>query len=66
MNCIIHPFGENYKVYFNGEKIFYLSHPDQAEVLQMIFERCNGRRMPDFDLGAADAPWFTRLREVFG
>ena len=66
MHMIIQPFGENYLCYFNGEKIFYLSHPDQVEVLQMLFEQCNGKRMPSIILGAKDAPWFTRLREVFG
>ena len=66
MHAIIQPYGKNYMVYFNGERIFYLSHPDQVEVLQMIFEKCHGKRMPQFVLGAADAPWFTRLREVFG
>ena len=66
MHIIIQPFGENYLCYFNGEKIFYLSHPDQVEVLQMLFEQCNGKRMPSIILGAKDAPWFTRLREVFG
>ena len=64
MFCIIKPYGQNYKVYFDGQKIHPLGHPDQVEVLQQIHERCNGHRMPEFELGAADAPWFTRLVEA--
>lgn len=63
MQCIIQPNGENHLVYFDGQKLHTLTHPDQVKVLQMVANQC-GRTLPCFALGSKTAPWATRLEEA--
>lgn len=63
MQCIIQPNGENHLVYFDGQKLHTLTHPDQVKVLQMVANQC-GRILPCFALGSKTAPWATRLEEA--
>ena len=63
MQCIIQPNGENRLVYFDGQRLHALTHPDQVKALQMVAEQC-GRTLPCFALGSKNAPWATRLEEA--
>lgn len=63
MQCIIQPNGENRLVYFDGQRIHNLSHPDQVKALQMVAEQC-GHTLPCFALGSKTAPWATRLEQA--
>ena len=63
MQCIIQPNGENRLVYFDGQKLHTLTHPDQVKALQMVTNQC-GRTLPCFALGSKTAPWGTRLEQA--
>lgn len=63
MQCIIQPNGENRLVYFDGQKVHKLTHPDQVKALQMVARQC-GRSLPCFALGSKTAPWATRLEQA--
>jgi hypothetical protein len=63
MQCIIQPNGESRLVYFDGQRIHNLTHPDQVKVLQMVAKQC-GHTLPCFALGSKNAPWATRLIEA--
>ena len=63
MQCIIQPNGENRLVYFDGQKLHTLTHPDQVKALQMVANQC-GRTLPCFALGSKTAPWGTRLEQA--
>ena len=63
MQCIIQPNGENRLVYFDGQKLHNLSHPDQVTALQMVAKQC-GHSLPCFALGSKTAPWYTRLEQA--
>ena len=63
MQCIIQPNGENRLVYFDGQKLHNLSHPDQVTALQMVAKQC-GHSLPCFALGSKTAPWYTRLAQA--
>lgn len=65
MYCIFQPDGKGYLCYFDGQEIHPLSHPDEAEALQMVYMAThNGQRMPVFQLGSEDSPWAARLADV--
>lgn len=63
MQCIIQPNEENHLVYFDGQSLHNLTHPDQVKVLQMVANQC-GHSLPCFALGSKNAPWATRLEEA--
>lgn len=63
MQCIIQPNGENHLVYFDGQKLHNLTHPDQVTALQMVAKQC-GHTLPCFALGSKSSPWFTRLEQA--
>ena len=63
MQCIIQPNGENRLVYFDGQKLHNLTHPDQVTALQMVAKQC-GHTLPCFALGSKSSPWFTRLAQA--
>lgn len=63
MQCIIQPNEESRLVYFDGQQIHNLTHPDQVEALQIVAKQC-GRTLPCFALGSKTAPWATRLEEA--
>lgn len=63
MQCIIQPNGEKRLVYFDGQRIHNLTHPDQVNALKMVANQC-GRELPCFALGSKNAPWATRLEEA--
>ena len=63
MQCIIQPNGESRLVYFDGQRLHNLTHPDQVEALQMVAKQC-GRTLPCIALGSKTAPWATRLEEA--
>lgn len=63
MQCIIQPNGENHLVYFDGQRLHTLTHPDQVKALQTVAEQC-GHTLPCFALGSKTAPWATRLEEA--
>lgn len=63
MQCIIQPNGENHLVYFDGQRLHTLTHPDQVKALQMVANQC-GHSLPCFALGSKNAPWATRLEEA--
>lgn len=63
MQCIIQPNGENRLIYFDGQQIHHLTHPDQVQALQMVANQC-GHPLPCFTLGSKNAPWATRLEEA--
>lgn len=67
MNCIIQPNGEGYLVYFDGQAIHKLGHPDEVEALNQVYKACNGgESIPCFALGSPEAPWATRLFAALG
>lgn len=63
MQCIIQPNGESHLVYFDGQRLHNLTHPDQVKALQMVANQC-GHSLPCFALGSKNAPWATRLEEA--
>lgn len=63
MQCIIQPNDESRLVYFDGQQIHKLTHPDQVTALQQVAQQC-GYTLPIFKLGSKSAPWFTRLEQA--
>lgn len=63
MQCIIQPNGEARLVYFDGQRLHNLTHPDQVKALQMVANQC-GHPLPCFAMGSKNAPWATRLKEA--
>lgn len=64
MQCLIQPNGEARIVYFDGQSLHNLYHPDQAEAIAMVYREINGCEIPSFVMGSGDAPWYTRLQEA--
>jgi hypothetical protein len=65
MECLIKPDGKDYMLYYNGEGMVRLSHPDQMAALQETYRRTHdGREMPCYDYGTKDAPWCARLAQT--
>lgn len=63
MQAIIQPNDDSRLVYFDGQQIHPLSHPDQVTALDMVAAKC-GESLPHFKMGTNSAPWFTRLKEA--
>lgn len=64
MECIFQPNGENYLVFYNGNKCCKLTHPDQVTAINMVYKNCTGNDIPTFALGSKNAPWATRFMDA--
>lgn len=50
--------------YFNGISTKYLTHPDEAHILNEIYKANNGKDIPQFDWTDPKGPWYKRLEQV--
>lgn len=65
MKCIIVPDGANALVYFDGQQLHYIQHPDGAKAINQVYRAThNGADIPTFAMGSANAPWAGRLSQV--
>ena len=65
MEFIFQPNGEDRLMYFCAGKLYNLTNPDQVAVIQECYKKCYGEDIPMFKLGSKNAPWATRLFEIF-
>lgn len=61
MQCFYQVDGKGPVYYFDGLSIHPLSHPDEKQVLNMIYKENNGKDMPFFSWKSS-APWHNRLK----
>ena len=62
MICLIQPDGQGRLVYYDGNEVHTLHHPDEAEALRIVYRATHGgREMPTIQLGSPEAPWANRF-----
>lgn len=64
MQCLIKPDGQDYMVWYDGNRLHGLCHPDEMTAIQDIYRHCTGKEIPIFEYGTKDAPWFHRFADA--
>lgn len=65
MVCIIQPNGSDCLMYFDGQKLHDLTHPDDVTVLDTVYQATHGgASIPVVALGTEESPWASRLYQA--
>ena len=63
MQCFYTIDGKGPVIYFDGRDFHPLAHPDEMNVLNMIYKANNGKDMPSYSW-QSKAPWYKRLEDA--
>ena len=63
MQCFYTIDGKGPVIYFDGRDFHPLAHPDEMNVLNMIYKANNGKDMPSYSW-QSKAPWYKRLENA--
>lgn len=70
MQLLIHPSAPSELTggmfYYNGDRIFQLSNPDQVGALDYVSQAAYGHVVPRYEMIGTGDPWFIRLVETCG